>query len=395
MRFFAIIISGLICTTCTTKMSQNLTSGWSVLRDTSSVKCTSWPLRDGELALDNMLMLPGGVPGFVAEVRMRNQSRRIAHANFAGSEAIDTNAIETIPLPSGAQVLGSAQWYDKQYVAVSQMKNGKTVLDLRQFPRNIVQFSGASFGHPIAAARLAGGNSGVWMTYKVGAENRSVEETPAALTFLKAAGKSDLAAKMFAINFGDFPALLPQKGTSTMLAIWQDVGEGGGKFKIAKFNEDGSVAGPQQLALPVNHAVESWAAVVNNNYNLLAYVDGDSMVGQASIKIAKISWNETVPVVNWVRTRSLSDIHVADPVWVAGSENAYLLIPKWVDEENTVASYKVGADDIDAMAASGVFPKGTRVESGFYDIKNAKVYAVLRQRASVGWRYDLCQLKDI
>ncbi len=390
------VLVGLACTTCTSTSSQNLTSNWSALRDVGKVDCAAWPLREGELAVEHLSLVDGVPPSFVAEIRMRNQTRGVAHAVYAASSQIDADDIQAVVLSAGAKVLAGAQFGEKKLIAVAQQKNDKTLLDLRQFPQNVVAYSGVQFAQPLAAARLIGGTAGLWLTFKPADSGRSVEETPAQVIFMKPGVKGGLQRQDFKVSFNDFPAVLPKAGTGEAVALWHDTSDGAPKFKVAKLREDGSMSAVAVLAVPVNHAVESWSAVAAGAHSFLAYVDGDSMVGQASIKIAKISWDENLPVVNWVRTRSLSDIHVGDPVWVAAADKAaYVLIPQWVDEENTVASYRVGPDDIEGMAVSGVFPKGTRVESGFYDAKKSRVYAFLRQKASVGWRYDLCHLKDL
>lgn len=395
MRGFIILLIGISCTTCQTTSSQDLTSNWAVLKEAGKVECSTWPMREGEMALDHLAVLDTKPHGFVADIRLRSQGLRHAFATFESSTEIDPDDIATLKLPATAKVWGGLNLGAKSHVVVAQIKAGKTSVDLREFPKNIVQQSGLVFNHPIAAAHVTAGTGSFWLTYKVGNPDKSVEEMPANLAVVKITGNT-LSMTPVKHSFNETPAVLVKSGTPGALAVWHDQTEtSSNKFKIVKIAEDGTVNGPVPLAVPVNNAVESWAAVSLGDYSLLAYVDGDSMIGQASIKIAKIRWEETVPVVAWVKTRSLSNIHVADPVWVRGKSTAYLLIPQWIDEENTIASYKIGADDIDAMAVSGVFPKGTRVVSGFYDGAKGAVYALTRQRASVAWRYDICHLKEI
>lgn len=165
-------------------------------------------------------------------------------------------------------------------------------------------------------------------------------------------------------------------------------------FKVSAINEDGTHIGPSTITVPISNNVESWSATILGDQILLAYRRRFSAWG-VNAQSCQLELGDLGAVVNWVKTRTLLNEHVSEPIWITQGEVAQLVVPKWVDGESTLATYRVGRFDIESSAVSGLFPKGMRVLNGFSPASSNTPLVLLRHKSNPGWRFELCRLKDL
>src|SRR5690606_20573578 len=111
------------------------------------------------------------------------------------------------------------------------------------------------------------------------------------------------------------------------------------------------------LDIAATSQVESWNAAGHGGGYYLAVVDGDSLIGQSDLKVSFFNWNEGSAPVRWTKGTPLKDVHVTEPFFLASDRGLEAMVLKWIDEESTIARYKVAANGLGKPEYSGIFPK--------------------------------------
>ncbi len=141
----------------------------------------------------------------------------------------------------------------------------------------------------------------------------------------------------------------------------------------------------------VTYQIESFATYLRDGNFHLAYVDGDSLVGESSLKVTKAALEGGSPSVKWTRQSSLRNVHVTEPVFVNSKKGLELLVLKWVDEESTIARYMVTAEGIGKPTYAGVFKRGSRIMEAF-SVDAGRAFAITRSKGSDNWDFLVCRL---
>lgn len=119
-------------------------------------------------------------------------------------------------------------------------------------------------------------------------------------------------------------------------------------------------------------------------------ITGDSLVGNAGLVSAWFPAGEERPA--WQTVTPLPHTHLGDPVLMAGNEarQAILLVPKWVDRETTIGTYRLGPERLEARPSQGVFPAISLVVASARLPDGAAI--MVRAREKDEWRYKLCEM---
>lgn len=168
----------------------------------------------------------------------------------------------------------------------------------------------------------------------------------------------------------------------------------GGIHKLEWSLSGGGIKGKSSdsgvLNFKTDAAVESGAVLAVTGGFFVTAVTGDSLVGNAQIETAFFPWGSTNPA--WTHTARLPHTHLGDPVLVPGeaAEKARLLVPKWVDRETTIGTYRLSPERIEAQGNHGIFPDiSTIVASGLTTRGTAMM---VRSRDKDNWRFRLCEM---
>jgi hypothetical protein len=163
------------------------------------------------------------------------------------------------------------------------------------------------------------------------------------------------------------------------------------QFKVTRLETAGRFKNLGQVSLPSKGGTESWSATAVGNRLLLAFVHGDSMIGQASLTVTALSVNEPELVAAWSKEFPLADVHLGEPVWITNGGKALVGLIKWIDGEGTLSRVKADAFGAEALPDIGVFEKGTVLVSGYLGAKERGLGA-FRYRVNDLWKYKLCKL---
>lgn len=123
----------------------------------------------------------------------------------------------------------------------------------------------------------------------------------------------------------------------------------------------------------------------------LAAVTGDSLVGDANIEVFFFRFGLSDPV--WAKVLKLPHTHLGDPALVLDGTigHAVLMVPKWVDVESTIGTYRLSPEGLVPSANQGIFPAASVVVDAAEITGGAA--AMIRSRTKDKWRYKLCEMK--
>lgn len=382
-RFLPIVL--VACTLgCQTFAGRNkATSGWYALEKAEAVKCSSWPLRERDLQLDELAFIRAPRPGFLATGLKRDASPLTYYTPFKGSSQIDADDFAAFDLGRQAVILGAASTGQQTAVIVARNSAAKATLEVRALQNNVVKAKAELGGFNVVDGWTAVSQGGVYVAYKS-------EDNLYHLAFLATRG-GKLALHIVDVTYKDRPAVLTLPSRPGALVVWKE-GETGRPFRVAAAPEDGTIGAPMTLDIDVVSQTESWSATAQPGHDYLAFVDGDSLIGQAELKIAAFAWGDGAPHVQGTRTAPLKDVHVTEPVFLAGGKGLEVLLLNWIDEESTIARYMVAGSTLGKPVYSGVYPKGTRIVEAFTGDSPDDLYVLTRNRDDNRWAFQVCEL---
>lgn len=158
-----------------------------------------------------------------------------------------------------------------------------------------------------------------------------------------------------------------------------------GAFEGRKLNDSGG------LNFKTKAPVESRAVLPLDTGFFVAAVTGDSLIGNAQIEVAYFRSGSTEPV--WTYAAPHPHTHLGDPVLIPVKEpgKAFLLVPKWVDRETTIGTYRLSQERLEAQGNQGIFPEISTVVASGKTPRGAAI--MVRGRDKDNWRFRLCEMK--
>lgn len=144
--------------------------------------------------------------------------------------------------------------------------------------------------------------------------------------------------------------------------------------------------------LNLGESVEAWTVGLSDEGAILAAIVGDSLVGEASLRVGKIDLASKNGALKFIGRSDLKDIHATEPSIIQTARWPEVLIVNWVDEESTIARYIVHGEDISKPLFSGLFHKGTRIVGQLSPKDPSHVLVLTRHRVESRWVYQICGL---
>lgn len=376
-------------------------SKWDALQAAQSVECSPWPKPPQDLDVTNVSVLTGKSVGFVSEGRTRRGEKVRYFTPFDGNIPIKAERHGAIAAPSGTKFLGALEWNGK-FFTLTENRGSKPVLELRQPTSGKLLYMLPYSGPALDQARFLSAAQGFWMAYKAEAqEEQSIEDQPSEIAYITGLGQgSTLVMTRFpGVKFNGKPMLVKTKDPQEILAVWLDTGVASTvekpAFKVRLLKSDGTASPEHVLKIPLNEEVERWSAFSQGSLGYLAYVDGDTLMGNGSLRIAAFEWEKNLAKVHWVKAKSLMNEHTAEPLWISKGKDAYILLLKWLDGESTLAAYKVSPEDVANLGTFGVFKEGTSLLSTFENPKSRRLTGLIRSRKGPLQEFALCRFGEM
>jgi hypothetical protein len=154
--------------------------------------------------------------------------------------------------------------------------------------------------------------------------------------------------------------------------------------------DGGEVKDSGSFVLKTSFAVDGSDVLPVEGGAYLAAIAGDSLVGEAVFHLSFYRLDRSVSAPVWTHVIKLPDIHLAPPrLFQSGPDTAGVLLPKWVDRESTVGSYKLSLKGFSQSGIHGVFPEPIM----FLDVAETARGALfmVKLRHEKGWRQKFCE----
>jgi hypothetical protein len=354
-------------------------SDWVVLDKAEGLKCAVWPQRDRDLQINDIEFFSQSRKFLVRGVN-RNTSGFAYSKSFDDDYEVDVDEVVNFEVGRAGEVVGLTGAAGADQFVVLEDKGGKTQVEFRNAKTNVVERMFTVSGADLTGAGVHPTPAGTWIVLK--SEDQSLQ-----YVFSGSGGSKDTKPVVAPLRIRETPkvSVLTKDGSLVLVTVADRQKTG---FEMTQLMPDGKVKGPDSIPLKAAYQIESFATVVSGNDLYLAFVDGDSLVGESSLKLAKIGLGGGV---KWTKSEPLKNVHVNEPVFVLSKKGMELLVLKWVDEESTIARYMVTPDGLGKPGYSGIFKRGSRIINAFGP-DQGRIYTLTRSKGQKGWEFLLCRL---
>lgn len=386
---------------CVNTNLKNSPEVWEPIRKAQSLSCYPWPKGPEVLKIERIYPFGRQKIGLIALAMARNTKKLQYFTGFRPNSEVKTD--DLIPLNWGQwhHFLGGGERAGELYVVLTNSKsNHRRRIEVRKLDNTIT--------HTFYLKGIAGGevysfsNRGFWLVYKDIRENEtSIEDLPYRIIYFEFPSKgSNLIARPFnGIEMPYRPTLLPlSKGNA--IVLWPTSSSKAASrldsFMLRQLNRNGSHMKTSTLGISLSNQIESWSASSRSDGYYLAIVSGDSLIGNAQLKVARFAFTDGASEIKWLKTKSLLNENVADPYWSSGTSQSSLILPKWLDRESTLAKFRVTSDDVIAIGTNGIFAEAAALmglirnpnqdSSGFT--------AIIREKKDYLFEFSLCHIDD-
>jgi hypothetical protein len=357
-------------------------SDWIVLEKAESVACSTWPKRAKDLEISEISFQTSS-SSFLVKGTNRNTSRFSYELQFDNDEDVDPQDRANFEIGRSAQIAGLVKVGGADQFVVFEDRQGKTQVEFRNTASNTVELSFATNERQLTPLGIYPSNFGVWISYK------NADQVVRFVFVDHRIGKN--AKPVFSsLNFSDAPKVNVSEADGRIILTTVDDRQKT-KFSIVSIDIKGKASEKMAVTTNVTYQIESYATYFNNGNFYIAYVDGDSLVGESTLKLVKAGIEGGAVETKWTRQSSLRNVHVNEPVFVYSKKGLELLVLKWVDEESTIARYMVTADGLGKPTYAGVFKRGSRIMDAF-SVDAGRAFAVTRSKGSDNWEFLVCRL---
>jgi hypothetical protein len=356
-------------------------SDWIVLENADSVACSAWPKREKDLDISE-ISFQSSTSSFLVKGTNRNTSRYTYDLKFEDDEDVDPQDRANFQIGRSAQVAGLVKIGAVDHFVVFEDRQGKTQVEFRNITTNVVELSFTMNERQLTPLGVYPSNFGVWISYKNA-------DQVIRFVFVDPRAKKDAKPVFVALNFPDLPRVNLSETDGMIFLTVTDRQKT--KFSVFTIDVTGKASEAMSVSTKVAYQIESYATYFNNSNFYIAYVDGDSLVGESSLKLLKAGIEGGSVAAKWTRQSSLRNVHVNEPVFVFSKKGLELLVLKWVDEESTIARYMVTADGLGKPTYAGVFKRGSRIMDAF-SVDAGRAFAITRSKGSDNWDFLVCRL---
>ena len=396
---FNYLILGQILSGCVNFGNKEPISNWAEIRNVDDVTCQKWPQTADVLRYENLLFMDVKNRALLAAGITRDGRKVQKYINVTKGFAFESAKLMTLNWGSRFQFLGSGKLFsnDVVYLKTGTKKTGP-ILQIRDLTKNTVLQSAKLGSKDIAEGRVYPKSDGAWLIYKEEQKDIALEDANSKVILAMLDGSKLKIKKFNGFSARGDPVVLPIN-MKRALTIWLDVGTSGRRsnpeFKVREVGVNGLMTRERVVRLPMSGQIESWSATAGDEGIFLAWIEGDSLLGDAVLRVAKLEWYQNQVNTKWIKEVRLENSHVAQPFWVGPSAKKWLILPKWSDHEITLGRLDVSASGIEVRKNMGVFDPGTAFESAFWVNDQRSPGIIMSYRAGMIRSWAVCTLDSI
>lgn len=356
-------------------------SNWYAIEKAEQIDCQKWPKREKDLRIESIkpsIDHLGNLQGFSVTTLTRTASKAHYYSPFNDKKEIDLEKLTSLELPRRAVFLGTLTHLKKRFVLAAQNTSQGIQIEARSLGDNVIRSKGLIKGEAIEDGRIVSAQQAYWLLYSTPDGAEKIIQ----VSFLP---KNQLFLRAIPGSYEGSPVILPDpKG---IFIVWKDETKPIFRFRWVPLS--GPAAPPQTIALKIDQQIESWTAGTDNSRHFLVVVDGDTLIGQAQVKVLAGRFTLNSYIAERSQVIGLKNIHATEPVIgnKKGQAEAYLM--NWIDEESTIARYKIGASSQQQPSYAGVFPKGTKIQETLK--AGDQSFFIAKNKVDAQWNFYLCE----
>ncbi len=382
MKLFLLVIITAYLSGCTMFDGAKIESKWSVLQNVEAVSCDSWPLRVRDIGITGIkpvIKADGSFEGFLASVVDRKGASNHYYAAFDGSTSLDEDDFDSLDFGASSVVVGGIV-DDQPMAGILVASASKPRFEFRNIANNVIKHSASISDEPFIEGELSLASKGGWIGMRTPNDQLKIAH------MVTGTGKFDL--KMVGGLFEDVQ-IIHRESDGAALTVWQ---VGADQFKVRQVAANGDKSKTFRIPLSIEDQIESWTAIGYASGFYLVYTDGDSLIGQTSLKVSFFRWEgDAGPIVSWTKSIAVNDTHMNKPIARIVRGQLNVLMTNWVDAESTIARYKISGEQLAFDRYYGVFKQGAQIQSLFQEEPQGALFALIREKTSSRWAYKLCE----
>lgn len=392
----------VLLSACQTSPAKKTSSNWTQLKTAQEVDCHPWPKKNEDLDVGSLERINWTKDqGIIAQGRSRNTRKVRYFVPFSGDHRIDADDLRKLEWPNDAVFLG--QGPDEKdgghtFVLLGTSDAGHR-LELRGNQKSsALAQSNLKSSRTIGGGRTYAWRGGFWLGYYETGEDEAQDDQPLQVSSVVVRGRELVVQEVAGLSVVGRSMIFPR--TDKLASIfWLNQGTSvrteKSIFMFSEINQNSKTQKATSLKLPINHEVENWDLITENGKKFyLAFIDGDSLLGRATLKVAELTVTGPEVELNWVKSKPLTEEHVTRPLWLKKGKNLYVVLQKWKDEESTLATYQVDKGEVISRSAHGVFEEATKIQDIFHDQKSKATFALIKTSKGPMPKYFFCRFAD-
>lgn|GEM_PF-6542428 len=375
------LFSALYICGCQSLQTTKTKSNWYQLQQVSKSDCFSWPLREGDLRIDHVIPVKGSKSGLLVSGLRRNSSPFAYFAPFQ-TDKPEPEDFESFQLTQGEQLIGAHSGQGQLIIAsaINGDSGSKLVLQSLTAKRVLLEHNFSS--QEILDGELISSRNGFWLLLKTSNHRSNA-------VFVALNNGRYTVHPISSQSWPNHPTLIPSGAEATALVVWLD-DDSPPKIHTQALRESGSVM-PESILRNGIRDLEVYAATARDQRLYIGLVEGDTMVGEAHLRVNVFRLADTGFTLEKSVKFALNDVHTSAPLFLDASGGLELVLLNWIDEESTIARYQIGSLLGSKPRFSGVFSTGMRI-MGHLASPTEGDFVVTRHRSGPQWTFQQCRI---
>jgi hypothetical protein len=385
MKTPCLLILSVILAGCVHQDSGNISSSWDLLRRVTTIQCGNQKLAEDQIGIDSLdVTSRNAEPMLTARVIDRKGNRSYWWRSLGGDLDVDLNDFNSSDADGQRNHLAVVASRGRIFGVSKIVDDSGMALQLGEITANPPEF------YQLAVPKdFFGISSAIEFQDTLWFTTDAANPVLTVFSSNKLDGKSrvnplmvrDLpsTAKLFASN-RDIWVIYREMNSSKAYSL-----------KYVRYGVSHNLLGEGTLIDDIAD-LDKWNGTIDEQGSLiLGFFTGNSMLGAARINTVQVNTKGSGIEVARRFSQSLGQGHVSDLVAAATDSGADFLFTTWLDEESTIANYRIQKEKDPSLEYYGVFPQGTALIDAFTYRSSHDINVLTRLRSSGFWAYSICR----
>lgn len=397
---YFLIVTLWFCNACI-NTTKNFESSWKVLKTAATISCKKFIPNNSKI-IEKMWFLENNslsnfpvIEGFLYQTISFSGIRNYYYLDFTKNTTININNAISKDIGIDNVIAGVGKLFNNKYILVIKKTKNNSILQLRNLDDNALKTSYKLKNSNIIWAKTLFVKNGIWLLYKNKNKhnlNEANENLNIQILFIHVSSDLKLKIINYDINLIDNIKAINIYDNNIIIIGYNLDKSTKNTFNYLYLNSTNTTIKKQQLNIKLNEAVESWDIQKFGSYLFITYVEGDSLIGMSNLNVGLLKIVDKDINVQWIKSKSLLNEHVANPKLLIKHNKFIIAIPKWIDMESVLGIYDGDISGISSSKAVGIFKYNTYILTFFSHINLQDLYILLRIKQEEQFTYNLCKL---